>query len=198
MSNRHYRDNDEEYDSFGLPDPFHTSGSVEGSIDIERDQLGIIGWSTIGQCKVLIECLESVGYGQECAHRDAGHHKGQNHAPQCLTLTGTIHLRSFDDIPRQSLQPGDINNHHVADLLPAGKYHQAPESIRRREGDRPVPERQHAIEQQLPDVSQNDTANQIRHKEDAAEQCRPTDFLSQHIGDHEPDNIDDDGSYHCK
>ena len=54
LSNRHYRDNNEEDDSLGLPDPLHASGSVEGSIDIERDQLGIIGWSTVGQCEVLI------------------------------------------------------------------------------------------------------------------------------------------------
>ena len=54
---------------------------------------------------------------------------------------------------------------------------------------------QHAVQQQQPDVAQDNAADQVRHKEHRAEQRGALDRLGQHIGDGESDHVDHDGGH---
>ena len=52
--------------------------------------------------------------------------------------------------------------------------------------------RENAVEQQHPDVAQNDAADQVRHEEHRTENVRSLDRLGEHVGDEERDHVDHD------
>lgn len=149
----------------------------------------------VGQGQVLVEHLESVGHRQEAAHRHRRHHQRDDDPAHNLTVRCAIDLRGLDQISRQALEACNVDDHHIANLLPAHQNDHAPEAIDRRRGQGTVPQREDAVQQQLPDIAQHDAADEVRHEEHRAEQIRPAHRLGEHIGQQERDDIDDDGRH---
>ena len=81
---------------------------------------------------------------------------------QDLPAGGTVDLGGLDQVAGDALQAGHIDDHHVADLLPAHQDDQADEAValvQSQQGLAQVGE--HAVEQDLPDVAQQDAADQV-------------------------------------
>ena len=72
---------------------------------------------TAGQCQVLVEQLEAVGQGQEGTDGDGGHDVGDGDLP----AVGAVDLGGFHHVFGNCLEAGDVNDHHITDLLPAGE-----------------------------------------------------------------------------
>ena len=54
---------------------------------------------------------------------------------------------------------------------------------------------QHAVQEQQPDVAQDDAADKVRHEEYRAEQRGALNRLGQHVSDGEGDHVDHDGGH---
>ena len=54
---------------------------------------------------------------------------------------------------------------------------------------------EHAVEQQQPDIAQDDAADKVRHEEHGPEDVGAFECLGQHVRDGESYNIDDDCGY---
>ena len=111
--------------------------------------------------------------------------------PQSLPAAGAVDFRGFVHILRHGLQSCDINNHHIADLLPCHHDDQTPEAIRRI-GDQRLccQTAQQCVKNQFPDIAQNDTADQVRHEKDGTEQVGAFELLRERVGQCEGDYID--------
>ena len=97
------------------------------------------------QRQVLIKQLEAVGQGQENADGEGTHHVGDGDLPQHLPAVGTVDTGGLQHILRNGLQTGDIDDHHIADLLPAHQNNQSPEAIDGGIGQCPVHIQQYTI-----------------------------------------------------
>ena len=81
------------------------------------------------QHEVLIKQLEAVGQRKEHADRDRRHDGGDDDIGQRMPAVGAVDLGRIDQIVRHILQAGNVNDHHVADLLPGHQDDQAPEAV---------------------------------------------------------------------
>ena len=152
------------------------------------DDVGI----TTGQCQVLVEQLEAVGQSQEHADGDGGHYVGDGDLEQGLPAVGTVDLGGFQHVLGNSLQAGDVDDHHVADLLPAHQDDQTPEAPGGVGEDGGIVSGEQTVKDHAPDVTQDDTADQVGHEEDGTEQVGALDLLGQGVGHSEGQNIDED------
>ena len=179
---------------------------VVGGIDIQSQQFGDVDLGTVlnhtgkttGESQVLVEHFEGVGQGQESTGGDGGHHIGNDHLEQGLASRGTVHFGGFQHILRQGLKAGNVNNHHVADLLPSHQNYQAPESICTVGCQIGAVVFQDAVENQTPDVAQHHTADQVGHEEYGAEPIGTPDLLGQGISNGEGHHVNQYDGDHCK
>ena len=84
---------------------------------------------TARQGQVLVIELEAVGQRQEGADGDGRHDVRDGDMPQGLPAGSAVDLCGLEHILRDGLQTRDINDHHIADLLPAHQYDEAPEAV---------------------------------------------------------------------
>ena len=112
--------------------------------------------------------------------------------PEGLPAGSAVDLCGLEHILRDGLQTRDIDDHHIADLLPAHQYDEAPEAVFCFEHHSGIKVAEDAVEDHEPDIAQDDAADQVRHKEDRPEDIRALDALRQDIGDGECQHIDDE------
>ncbi len=114
--------------AFAWPMPFHWAGTaIEGVVDVQGQELGELGGLACRQRQVLVEQLEAVGQRQEGADGDEGMTMGMlifRQAPR----VGTVDLGGLDQVAGNALQAGDVDDHHVTDLLPAHQDDQPDEA----------------------------------------------------------------------
>ena len=87
-----------------------------------------LGRLTIGQRQVLVKELEGVGQCQEGADGDRRHYHGNGNTLQNLSFGGSIDLGCLDQFSRDILDTGNVDDHHITDLLPAHQNDQSPET----------------------------------------------------------------------
>src|SRR5699024_7063173 len=150
-----------------------------------------------GQGHVLVKQLEAVGQRQEGADGDAGHDQGHLDLEQDLAAGGAVDLGGLDQVAGDALEAGHVNDHHVADLLPTHQDDQADEAVALVQGQQGLAQvGEHAVEQDLPDVAQQDAADQVGHEVDGAEQVGAPDAPGQGQGDGKGKHVDEDGGQH--
>ena len=99
------------------------------------------------------------------------------------------------------MQAGNVNDHHVADLLPAHQDDQTDETglgIQRQQ--RSLQVGQYTVEQNLPDVAQQDAADQVGHEVDGTEDVGAADAAGEHQRNGKGADVDEHGGYyseHC-
>ncbi len=98
-------------------------------------------------------------------------------------------------ILRDCLQACDINDHHIAYLLPAHEDDQSPEAVFGFQHDGCVEVAEDAVEDHEPDIAQNDATDEVRHEENGTEDVRALDTLSQNVGNSKGQNVDDEQGY---
>ena len=147
---------------------------------------------TAGQREVLVKELEAVGQRQEHADRNRRHDVRNRDLPQRLPLVGAVDLCRLEHILRHRLKSCNVNDHHIADLLPAHEDDQAPEAELCIEQNRCAVMAQNAVKNHAPDIAQHDAANQVRHEKDGPEHVGSLDALRQRIRNREGKDIDDD------
>ena len=191
----------EEYHSLCLADalPLSTGAAIEGIVDVQGQHFTGVGRFACGQGNVLVEQLKAVGQGQEGADGDAGHDHGQLDLEQDLAVRSTIDLGSLDQVAGHALQTGHVDDHHITDLLPAHQNDQTDETglgIQCQQGLLQVC--QHAVEQDLPDVAQQDAADQVGHEVDGTEDVGALDAAGQHNCNGKGADIDEHGGDHSE
>ena len=156
-----------------------------------------MGGIAAGQSQVLVEQLEAVGQAEEQADGDGGHQVGQLDLPEDLPLGGAVDAGGLQIVPRDGLQAGDIDDHHIADLLPAHEDDQTDEAVGSMEGHQGLAQQgQNAVEQDVPDIAQHDAADQIGHEVDGAEQVGALDLPGQGQSDGQGRDVDGQGGHH--
>ncbi len=133
------------------------------------------------ESKILVKELEAVRYGKERADGDRWHDIRYSYLPQCLPLGCAVDSGGFQHILRDSLQSGYVNYHHIAYLLPADQNDQPPESVGRVHKYRRAEARKNTVEYHRPDISENDTADEVWHKENSSEDVAAPDLLCKSI-----------------
>ena len=191
----------EEHHSLCLTNalPLRTGAAVEGVVDVQSQHFTCVGGFACGQGHVLVKQLEAVGQGQEGADGHTGHDHGNLDLEQDLAVVGTVDLSGLDQVAGHALQSGHIDDHHVADLLPAHQDDQTDKTglgIQSKQGLLQV--RQHTVEQDLPDVAQQDAADQVGHKEHGTEDVGALDAAGQHQCNGKGAHVDEHGAYHGK
>ena len=146
-----------------------------------------------GKGEVLVEQLKAVGDGQEQADGDGRHQVGDLNLPKRLPCRSAIDLGGLDVVRRNGLQTGDVDDHHVADLLPQGQDDKAPEASGGVEGDKlGTHVGEQAVDQNLPNVTQYNAANQVRHKENRTEDVGALERLaSERLRNGQRDHVDE-------
>ena len=201
LRQRDDHNNQEEHHSLCLTDalPLSTGAAIEGVVDVQGQHFTGVGRFASRQGNVLVEQLEAVGQSQERADGDAGHDHGQLDLEQDLAVRSTVDLGSLDQVTGHALQTGNVDDHHVADLLPAHQDDQTDKTglgIQCQQGLLQV--RQHTVEQNLPDVAQQDAADQVGHKEHGTEDVGALDAAGQHQCNGKSTHIDKYSAYHGK
>ena len=191
----------EEYHSLCLADalPLSTGAAIEGVVDVQGQHFTGVGRFACGQSNVLVEQLKAVGQGQEGADGHAGHNHGNFDLEQDLAVIGTVDLGGFDQVAGHALQAGNVNDHHVADLLPAHQDDQTDETglgIQRQQ--RFLQVGQHTVEQDLPDVAQQDAADQVGHEVDGTEDVGAADAAGEHQRNGKGADVDEHGGYYSE
>ena len=191
----------EEHNSLCLTNalPLRTGAAVEGVVDVQGQHFTGVGGFACGQGNVLVEQFEAVGQGQEGADGHAGHDHGNLDLEQDLAVVGTVDLGGFDQVAGHALQAGNVNDHHVADLLPAHQDDQTDETglgVQRQQ--RPLQVGQHTVEQDLPDVAQQDAADQVGHEVNGTENVGTLDAAGQHDRNGKGTDIDKHSGDHGK
>ena len=74
---------------------------------------------------------------------------------QRLPAVGTVDASSLHHILGHRLKTSDVNDHHIADLLPGHQNHQTPETIGGVGGQVGVIAPQDGIKNQLPHIAQH-------------------------------------------
>lgn len=129
-----------------------------------------------GKGHVLVKKLEAVGQGQKYADGDGGHYVGNDHLPKGLPAVGTINGGGLQHIPGHGLQPGNVDDHHIADLLPGQQNDEPPEAIGGVGGKIGVVGVEDTVEDHLPDIPQHHAADKVGHEEHRAERLEPLSF----------------------
>ena len=179
---------------------------VIGGIDVQGQQLRNVdlcailddAGQTASQREVLVEELEGIRQREERAGRDGGHDVWDDDLRQRLPAARAVDLRGFQHILRYGLQSRNVNDHHIADLLPGHEDHKAPEAVGAAGSEIGAVIFQDAVKDQAPDVAEHDAADQVRHEEHRAEQIRAAQLLRQGIGDEERQHIDQDDRHDRK
>ena len=96
------------------------------------------------------------------------------------------------------MQARDVNDHHVADLLPAHQDDETPEAELRVEQDRRAVAREDAVEDHRPDVAEHDAADEVRHEEHRAVQVAALDALRERVGHRKGQHVDEHERYDGK
>ena len=204
LNQRQNGNQNEEDHSLCLRDAVPVLADVIGGVDVQSQKLGGVdldavlddGGSAAGQGHVLVEELEGIGQGQEGADGDGGHHVGDDDPDQALPAVGAVDLGGFQRILRHSLQACDVNDHHIADLLPRDQNHQTPETVGGVCGEVGAVLLQDTVEDQAPDVTQHHAADQVGHEEHGTEQVGAPHLLSQGVGDGKGHHVDQDDGHH--
>ena len=201
LDQRDDHNDQEEHNSLCLTDalPLRTGAAVEGVVDVQCQHFTCVGGFACGQGDVLVEQLEAVGQGQEGADGHAGHDHGNLDLEQDLAVVGTVDLSGLDQVAGHALKASHIDDHHVADLLPAHQDDQTDKTglgIQSKQGLLQV--RQHTVEQDLPDVAQQDAADQVGHKEHGTENVGALDAAGQHQCNGKGAHVDEHGAHHGK
>ena len=103
---------------------------------------------------------------------------------------GPVDGGGLGQVPGDVLDAGDVNNHHVADHLPVHHRHQPPEAVPGGEGDvHPQKAGQDAVDNQLPDVAQDDAPDEVGHEKDGAEKVPPRDGPGEEQGQGEGEKV---------
>ena len=97
---------------------------------------------------------------------------------------------NFQHILRDGLQSGDVDDHHIAHLLPAHQDDQSPKAEPGLQHHGGIVLHQNTVEDHGPDIAQHDAADQVGHEEHRAEQVRALDALGQEIGHRESQHVD--------
>ena len=142
--------------------------------------------------QVLVIELEAVGQGQERADGDRRHEVRDCDVPERFPAGRTVDLCGLEHILGDGLQAGDINNHHISDLLPAHEDDETPEAVFGFQHDGCVEVAEDAVEDHEPDIAQNDAADEVRHEEHGTEDVRALDALGQNIRDGKGQHVDDE------
>ena len=101
-----------------------------------------------------------------------------------------VDARRLQQLLRHALQARDIDDHHVADLLPAHEDDEAPEAEARIEQDARAVADEDAVKDRGPDVAEHDAADQVRHKEHRAEHVGAADAARERVGHGERQHVD--------
>ena len=88
------------------------------------------------------------------------------------------------------LKSRDINNHHIADKLPIGQHDEPPKAVGGIKGDIDAKRREHAVDDELPNIAEYDTADEIGHKKHGAKEIRTALAPRQKKGKHKSDEVD--------
>ena len=191
----------EEHHSLCLTNalPMGTGAAVEGVVDVQGQHFTGVGGFTGGQGHVLVEQLEAVGQGQEGADGHAGHDHGNLDLEQDLAVVGTVDLSGLDQVAGHALQAGHIDDHHVTDLLPAHQNDKAQEAVRGVQGKQRFFEcAEYAVEQNLPDIAEDNAADQVGHKEGGTEDVGTADAAGKQQRNAERQHIDEHRGHHSK
>ena len=201
LNQRNDNDHQAEHNGLGLTDalPGSAGAGVEVLINVQRQHFRCVVGCAAGQCQVLVKELEGVGQGQEGADGDGGHHIGNLNSEQNLVGGSAVNPGSLDVVRGDGLQTGDVNNHHIANLLPAHQHNHAPETggdVQRQQ--RLCQQTQHTVEQDVPDVAQDDAANQVGHEENGAEDVGALDVVGQRQGNGKGKHVNQHRGEHGK
>ena len=177
---------------------------VVGGVNVQRQQLCLVELRAVlndagqaaGQRQVLVEQLEGVGQSQEGAGGDGGHHVGDDDPEQRLAAAGTVNFSGLQHVSGDGLKPGNVNDHHVADLLPGHQNDQTPEAVGGVGGEVGGIVPQNAVKNHAPYVAQHHAADQVGHEEHGAKQVGAAHLLGQGIGDEEGQHIDQENGDH--
>ena len=181
------------------------AGVVVGGENVQRQHLGGLDGGAallhddglaVGQGQVLVEQLEAVGQGEEHADGDGGHHVGDGDLEQGLGLGGAVDAGGLQHVLGHRLEPGDVDNHHVADLLPAHEDDEAPEAVFGVHDDGGGELAEDAVEDHGPDVAQHNAADEVGHEEHGAEDVAALDVLGEDIGHGKGQHVDEHQGYH--
>ena len=115
--------------------------------------------------------------------------------PERMPAIRAVDLCGLDQVSGYGLQPRDIDDHHISDLLPRHQDDQAPVAISRAEHDRGTVVREDAVEDHRPDIAEHDTADQVWHEEDRAEGVGALDSARERIGNGEREHVDHNQRY---
>ncbi len=106
-----------------------------------------------------------------------------------LPLARSVNLCRLNHVLGYRLKPGDVYNHHITDLLPTHKYYESPETVFCFENNGRTVLYEYAVKYHTPDISENDTAYEVRHKENRPKYIGAFYSLRQHICDRKRENI---------
>ncbi len=121
------------------------------------------------QGQVLIKELEGIGYGQECTDGDGRHDRWDGDAFKiCQEFAPSIWAASISS-GEIALNSGYVYDHHVPHHLPIHQDDQTPKTIISTVGDVNPKINEDPIDDQLPDITKNDAADEVWHEEHCAE-----------------------------
>ena len=115
---------------------------------------------------------------------------------QGLPAGGAVDAGGLQHLAGNVLKSGDVDDHHIADLLPAHEDDQAPEAVFRLHQDGGGPAAEHAVKDHGPDVAEHDAADQVGHEEDGAVEVAALDALGQGVRHGEGQHVDEHQGHH--
>ena len=127
---------------------------------------------------------------EQGAGGDGGHHVGDDDPEQRLAAAGAVDLSRLQHISGYGLKSGNVNDHHVADLLPGHQNDQTPEAVSGVGGEVGGVIAQNAVEDHAPNIAQHHAADQVGHEDLGANQVGAAHVLGQGIGDEDGHHID--------
>lgn len=163
VGNADDRNQDKEHNCLGLSGAFGVGGV--GVDDVQSQHFRGLDDVAVSQRlkgraaregQVLVIELEAVGQGQERADGDRRHDVRDCDVPERFPAGRTVDLCGLQHILRDCLQACDINDHHIAYLLPAHEDDQSPEAVFGFQHDGCVEVAEDAVEDHEPDIAQND------------------------------------------
>ena len=138
---------------------------------------------------------------KEQADGEGLHHRGDHDVLDHPERTGAIQSRRLHDLGIDAHDAGDIDQHHVARLLPDRDDDQRPQrqigvgkpaAAQQRQAERLAHGHEHAIEHELPDQAENDAANQVGQKEGGPEKSSTANFRRDNQRQAERDDVGED------
>lgn len=185
-------DKDRKEDRFGLAHPFEVGPGVEGVVDVEGEHLRLPGGIARCQGKVLVEDFKAAGQGEKGTDRNRRHHRGKNNAFEANPAVCSVDLGRFDQVTVDRLDSGDVDHHHISDILPVRQGNEPPEPVFCIGDDRRIPWQEDSVDDEQPDPAENDSADEVRHEEDRPIDIRPFYPLSKQQSEEKRQDIDGD------